>query len=97
MRKKKNVCLDPTPSCVVGTGGTVVDLTVVEVNQMCQLPLFFTWIPRQHHVFVALAWDIIHTDCKKRLDEATYCFRTQVFEAIGAKLVGSNLLLIGGI
>ena len=29
--------------------------------QMCQLPLFFTGIPRQHHVFVALAGDFIHT------------------------------------
>ena len=37
------------------------------------------------------------TDLKKRLDRATYCFRIQVFEAIGAILVGPNLLLIGEI
>ena len=36
------------------------------------------------------------TDLKGRLDRATYCFRTQVFEAIGAILVEPNLLLIGG-
>ena len=39
----------------------------------------------------------ITTDLKRRLDRATYCFRTQVFEAIAAILVGPNLLLIGGI
>ena len=37
------------------------------------------------------------TDLKRRLDRATYCFRTQIFETIGAILVGPNLLLIGGI
>ena len=31
------------------------------------------------------------TDLKKGLDRATYCFRTQVFEVIGAILVGPNL------
>ena len=30
-------------------------------------------------------------------DRATYYFRTQVFEAIGTTMVGSNLQLIGGI
>ena len=37
------------------------------------------------------------TDLKRRLDRATYCFRAQVFEAIGAILVGPSLLLLGGI
>jgi len=33
---------------------------------------------------------------QKRLDRPTYWFRTLVFEAIGAILVGPNLLLIKG-
>ena len=40
---------------------------------------------------------VLNTDLKTRLDRATYCFRAQVFEAIGATLVGPNLLLMGGI
>ena len=40
-----------------------------------------------------------YTDLKKRLDWATYCFRTQLFVATGTiiLLVGPNLLLMGGI
>ena len=33
------------------------------------------------------------TDLQKRLDQATYCFRTQVFEAIGAVLVGPSFFI----
>ena len=40
---------------------------------------------------------VLNTDLKTRLDRASYCFRAQVFEAIGATLVGPNLLLMGGI
>ena len=31
---------------------------------------------------------------KKRLDRATYCFRTQVFEAIGAVVVKTQLVIV---
>ena len=36
-------------------------------------------------------------DLKKGLDRATYRFKIQVFEDMGAILVGPNLVFIGGI
>ena len=38
-----------------------------------------------------LGWGPRPLISKKRLDRANYCFRTQVFEVIGAILVGPNL------
>ena len=63
---------------------------LTSTREKCSLPLVFT-----HRVFGPEART---TDLQKRLDRATYyCFTTQVFEAIGAVLVGRNLLVIGGI
>ena len=48
------------------------------------------------HIHLTIMSIALITDLKKRLDRDTYCFRTQVFEAIGAISVGPNLLFIGG-
>ena len=48
------------------------------------------------HIHLTIMSIAMITDLKKRLDRDTYCLRTQVFEAIGAILVGLNLLFIGG-
>jgi len=47
--------------------------------------------------YTATATANFTSDLKKRLDRATYCFRTQLFETTSTILVGPNLLLIGGI
>ena len=48
------------------------------------------------HIDLTIMNIALITDLKKRLDRDTYCFRTQVLEAIGAISVGPSLLFIGG-
>ena len=50
----------------------------------------FCYRPRLSQQTWPLGLHTVVTDLKKRLDRATYCFRTQVFEAIGTILVGPN-------
>ena len=46
------------------------------------------------HIHLTITSIALITDLQKRLDRDTYCFRTQVFEAIGAKSVGPNYFVI---
>ena len=56
----------------------------------------FCVMTASHIHFTIMSIALISDLKKKRLDPATYCLRTHVFEAIGAILVGPKLFFIGG-